>query len=60
MIIVCAECGRLSDELARDWRAYLTADDEDGEEVVVFCPSCAAREFGNRSGPSSRSEMSGV
>lgn len=59
MIIVCAECGRLSDELARDWCAYLTAE-EDGEEAVVFCPSCVAREFGNRSGASSGDEISGV
>lgn len=52
VILVCAECGRSSNQEARDWRAYLTAE-EDGEEAVVFCPSCAAREFGNRSGASS-------
>jgi hypothetical protein len=30
----------------RGWRAYLTAEDEP-VLVVVLCPECAAREFGD-------------
>ena len=43
--LVCAECGRQprDDENAADeWRAYLDVDDE----LPVFCPECAEREFG--------------
>jgi hypothetical protein len=30
----------------RRWRAYLTVGEEDEpEEVVVYCPDCAEREF---------------
>ena len=38
----CAECKRvwLHDDGDR-WRAYLSSDDE----VVVYCPDCAGREF---------------
>jgi hypothetical protein len=32
----------LSDEEAFGWTAYLTIDDE----VAVYCPACAAKEFG--------------
>ena len=42
---VCAECGRQprNDENAADeWRAYAGVDDE----LHVFCPECAEREFG--------------
>jgi hypothetical protein len=44
--LVCAECGRKprQDENAADeWRAYLDVDDE----LPVFCPECAEREFGS-------------
>jgi hypothetical protein len=47
--LVCAECGGASPPDARDWRALLTVGDEDAEdveEVAVYCPECAAREFG--------------
>ena len=40
----CAECGRepRDDENAADeWRAYRDVDDE----LPVFCPECAKREF---------------
>jgi hypothetical protein len=43
---VCAECGRQprGDENPLDtWRAYLDVDDE----LPVFCPACAEREFGD-------------
>ena len=30
-----------------DWQAYLVSPDiEDDEEIVVYCPDCARREFG--------------
>jgi hypothetical protein len=45
-IIRCAECGTESDELATGWRAYL-AEDFDEDEVLLFCPRCANREFGS-------------
>jgi hypothetical protein len=38
----CAECGAVADERAEGWRTYLTEDDE----TAVYCPACAAREFG--------------
>jgi ribosomal protein L44E len=38
----CDECGR-SDRGERGWRAYLTREPR---EVALFCPACAAREFG--------------
>jgi hypothetical protein len=43
----CAECGRKPrlDETADDeWRAYRDVDDD----LPVFCPECAEREFGVR------------
>jgi hypothetical protein len=40
---VCAECGATSPPNAEGWRVYLT---DDGE-AVMFCPDCAAREFGS-------------
>jgi hypothetical protein len=48
-IIRCVECGTESDELAVGWRAHLARDLDQGEneqEVVLFCPDCARREFG--------------
>lgn len=41
--LICVECTTQSDDTASRWRAYLGSD----EEVVIFCPVCAAREFGN-------------
>jgi hypothetical protein len=43
--LTCAECGRVprEDENAADeWRAYRDISDE----LPVFCPECAEREFG--------------
>jgi hypothetical protein len=35
-----------TEEEAHRWRAYLTVVEEDEpEEVVVYCPDCAKREF---------------
>lgn len=46
--LVCIECGLASDVQARHWRAYLVNSDDDGpDEVVCYCPACAAREFGS-------------
>lgn len=38
----CVECGRVSQEDERGWTARLTIDDE----LVVYCPECDEREFG--------------
>jgi hypothetical protein len=44
--IRCAECGREDDGGdERGWRAYLGDADDGGDEVLVFCPECAEREF---------------
>jgi DNA-directed RNA polymerase subunit RPC12/RpoP len=44
----CVECGREAGEIAPGWQAYLVSDPdiEDDEEIVVYCPDCARREFG--------------
>jgi hypothetical protein len=44
----CVECGKEAGEIAPGWQAYLVGDPdiEDDEEVVVYCPDCARREFG--------------
>jgi hypothetical protein len=49
----CEECqGEARAEAARHWRAYLFVIEE-GEppEVVVYCPDCAEREFGEAGRP---------
>lgn len=48
MILRCIECGRES-VTGRHWRAYLASDpcEDDPPELVVYCPSCAEREFGS-------------
>jgi len=48
--LACSECGRRADTDARGWQGHLVEADEDDdtEEVVFFCPLCAAREFGDR------------
>jgi hypothetical protein len=43
----CGECGRVSRENERGWKAYLGDADDGGDELLVFCPGCAEREFGN-------------
>jgi hypothetical protein len=40
--LLCAECAALSPPGAVGWRADLVGD----EDVAVYCPECAAREFG--------------
>ena len=44
----CVECRNEAGEIAPGWQAYLVSDpDAEGdEEIVVYCPDCARREFG--------------
>jgi hypothetical protein len=44
----CVECGKGEDEVAPGWQAYLIGDPDmdDDEEIVIYCPGCARREFG--------------
>jgi hypothetical protein len=44
--LTCAECGRQKTEGERGWRAYLTTDEDEPAEAIVYCPDCAVREFG--------------
>lgn len=44
--LTCAVCGVESEGRARGWRALLGREDDDTVTVQVFCPACAAREFG--------------
>jgi Zn finger protein HypA/HybF involved in hydrogenase expression len=47
--LVCEECRRESEGSAEGWRSYLTAaDEEEPETAAIYCPACAAREFGDR------------
>ena len=52
-MLKCEECGAraTTPEQARHWRAYLSRLERNGSEdakvVVVYCPRCAEREFGN-------------
>ena len=45
----CVECGRSKapDVPAEAWRAYATFEPDGTEDVAVFCPDCAQREFGD-------------
>jgi hypothetical protein len=43
IVLECLECGE-RDDLAKGWRAYL---EPDADNVLVFCPDCAEREFGS-------------
>jgi hypothetical protein len=47
-VLKCVECGATMNEQTPNWRAYIADPDEDDEGpfVVVYCPQCAAREFG--------------
>lgn len=49
--LVCAECERVTTGAASGWRACPARGVEEGDEeetIVVFCPACAASEFGSR------------
>jgi hypothetical protein len=44
--LVCEECRRVSVSRERGWQAHRADLDGDGhDELVFYCPSCAAREF---------------
>jgi hypothetical protein len=45
-LLVCVECGRKQIADERGWRSYLTTDEEEPAEALIFCPDCAEREFG--------------
>jgi hypothetical protein len=45
--LTCTECGREQAAGERGWRAYPTTDEDEPAEAVVYCPECAAREFGS-------------
>jgi hypothetical protein len=42
----CVECGREQPARERGWSAYLTTDEDEPAEAVIYCADCAAREFG--------------
>jgi hypothetical protein len=44
--LTCVECGRAQAVGERRWRAYLTDDEDEPAEAIVYCPDCATREFG--------------
>ena len=47
-MLVCAACAAVTED-GTGWKAMLTVGDEDAEDdeaVAVYCPECAAREFG--------------
>jgi hypothetical protein len=46
--MACQECGRGQPAGERGWRSYLTTDEEEPAEALVYCPDCTAREFGPR------------
>lgn len=45
--VSCVECGREQSAGERGWRVYLTTDEDEPVEAVVYCPECARREFGD-------------
>jgi DNA-directed RNA polymerase subunit RPC12/RpoP len=44
--LTCAECGREQAADERGWKAYLTTDEDEPAEAIVYCPECGTREFG--------------
>jgi hypothetical protein len=42
----CTDCGRGQAADERGWKAYLTVDEDEPAEAIVYCPECAEREFG--------------
>jgi hypothetical protein len=55
-VLYCIECGCCSGELGKGWVAF-RCDDPDPDEpddgrpmIAVYCPACAAREFGYQPG----------
>jgi hypothetical protein len=45
--LACLECGARADDRAHGWQAFLADGIEfPRPQVLVYCPSCADREFG--------------
>jgi hypothetical protein len=44
MRLRCEECGTLSEDGAKEWRAIIVEDVEGVPFVVSYCPDCAWRE----------------
>ena len=44
----CVECGREQPNGECGWKAYLTTDEDEPAQAVLYCPECATREFGER------------
>ena len=42
----CVECGRKQRAGEPGWKAYLTTDEDEPAEAVVYCAEGAEREFG--------------
>jgi hypothetical protein len=49
-VLYCGECGCCAGALPRGWAAFLSEDPDGIDEpgIAVYCPVCAAREFGYR------------
>jgi hypothetical protein len=49
-MLYCIECGCCSGELGKGWVAYLCDDAGgiEGPSIAIYCPPCAAAEFGYR------------
>jgi hypothetical protein len=51
-LLRCVECACTSDELGRGWAAFRCDDPDpdmgDPPAVALYCPPCAAAEFGHR------------
>jgi hypothetical protein len=51
--LICVECGReAKGELG--WREYLTVEEDEPAEAVLYCPLCAERELGGHAHPGRR------
>lgn len=44
----CVECGQAAHDACAGWKAYVADGYEfPASEVLVYCPGCAEREFGD-------------
>jgi len=48
--LTCVECGRERAAGEQGWKAYLTVDEDEPAEAIVYCPECAARELESNRG----------
>jgi hypothetical protein len=49
-LLYCVECGCCSGDLGKGWTAFVCRDPDelDPPVLAVYCPPCAAAEFGYR------------